>query len=268
MNGLVAVGIALAVAAVGSTAASMTQTLLRTERTQVRELPGPVQDLDLDLDTGDVRIVGVSGASGVLVERTETWSVARPEVSEELVGGTLRVRAACAAALSWCDVSYVLRVPAGTRVLVRTGSGEVQASGTGSVRADTGSGDVRLEDVTGGAEVRSGSGEVVAQRVDGEALVVRTGSGDLRVTGAGTDRVTARTGSGEVRLALRRPPEQLRVDTGSGDVEVALPDGPDAYDVRVDTGSGERDVRVRTDPSGGRPLDLRTGSGDVTVRYG
>ena len=116
------------------------------------------------------------------LERTETWSIERPSVSEEVVGDELRVRADCNAVLSWCDVSYVLEVPAGTTVLARTGSGSFQAEGTGDVRADTGSGDVDLSSVDGDVDLRTGSGEVTVDDVRGRSVVARTGSGDITVT--------------------------------------------------------------------------------------
>ena len=266
MNPLVAGGVVLALAAVGSSALSISQGLLRSERTSVVSLDGDVTRLVLEVDSGDVRVVARQ-REGVRLEREETWSIERPSVSEEVVGDELRVRADCNAVLSWCDVSYVLEVPAGTTVLARTGSGSFEAERTGEVQADTGSGDVQLTSVTGDADVRSGSGEVVVDDVRGRSVVARTGSGDITVTRSRLERFSGRTGSGDVEVGLRTAPREVLARTGSGDVEVELPSTDDAYAVAVRTGSGDQDVGVRTDPGSDRVVDVETGSGDASVRY-
>lgn len=266
MRALVAGGVALALAAVGSSALSISQALLRSERTSVVDLDGDVRRLVLEVDSGDVRVVA-SDRQGARVRREETWSITRPSVTEGVVDGELRVRADCNALLSWCDVAYVLEVPTGTTVLARTGSGSFEAVGTGDVRADTGSGEVRLAEGTGDGDVRSGSGEVTVDGQRGGSLVARTGSGDITVTRADVERVSGRTGSGDVELGLRSEPDEVVGRTGSGDVDVELPLGDEAYAVSVRTGSGDQDVDVRTDPSSDRLVDVETGSGDVSLLY-
>jgi hypothetical protein len=263
---LVAAGVALALAAVGSSALSMSQALLQSQRTTVVDLEGDVTRLVLEVDSGDVRVLATD-REGVRIERRETWSISRPSVLEEVVDGELRVRADCNAALSWCDVAYVLEVPTGTTVLARTGSGSFEAEGTGDVRADTGSGDVELTSVTGDADLRSGSGEVTVDDVRGGSVVARTGSGDITVTRAAVSRVSGRTGSGDVEVGLQEAPDEVLARTGSGDVDVELPQGEPAYAVTVRTGSGDQDVDVRTDPSSDRVVDVETGSGDASVLY-
>ncbi len=263
MNPLVAGGVALALAAVGSSALSISQALLRSDRTTVVDLEGSVTQLVLEVDSGDVRVVA-SDREGVRVERRERWSLERPSVREEVVDGELQVRADCASGLSWCDVSYVLQVPRGTDVLAHTGSGSLEAEGTGDVQADTGSGEVQLTSVVGDVDVRSGSGEVTLDDVRGRSVVARTGSGDITVTGAAVERVSGRTGSGDVELGFRAAPEEVLGRTGSGDVDVELPRGQ-AYAVTVRTGSGDQDVAVATDPRSNRVVDVETGSGDVAV---
>ncbi len=267
MNAFVAGGVALAVLAVGNSALSISQALLRSERTVVTELDGQVNALELDVDSGDVQVVA-SDRTGAVVERTETWSLERPSVVEQADGGVLRVRADCAALLSWCEVSYVVRVPRGTTVLARTGSGGLVAHGTGDVRAQTGSGEIVLTAVDGSADVRSGSGDVVVEGLRGRSVVARTGSGDVVVSRAAVDRVDGRTGSGQVVLGLREVPDEVRARTGSGDVQVLLPSGDEAYAVTVDTGSGDEVVDVAEDRTSSRVIDLETGSGDVTVGHG
>ncbi len=267
MNALVVAGVALALWAVGGTTLSLSQLLLQSEQTFTEELDRPVSALDVDVDSGDVRVVAWDGV-GVVVERRERWSLARPEASETVVDGTLRVRAGCPGALSWCDVSYVLRVPPGIGVRARSGSGDLVLRDVGEVRAETGSGDLVLSSGTGAADVRSGSGDVTVAGLDADRLLARTGSGDVTIGRSAAGTVTARTGSGDVRLRSVVPTDEVRAQTGSGDVEVLLPPGDEEYAVRVSTGSGDQDVQVPTDPRSARSIEVRTGSGDAVVRYG
>jgi len=225
VNPLVAGGVALAATAVVATSLSVTELLLRSERTSVTEHGGPVRSLVVDLDSGDVRVVAAD-RSDVVAERTDTWSLQRPTVREQVVDGELRVRAECAASLLWCDVSYVLRVPRGTPVQVRTGSGTLTLDGTGEVDADTGSGDVRLAAVEGDAEVRTGSGSITVDGVRGRSVTVRTGSGDITMTRAEVAVVDGRSGSGDTLPRVEAGPAAALVDAAVRHPVLLEPPGP------------------------------------------
>ena len=156
-------------------------------------------------------------------------------------------------------ISYELVVPADTRVLVRTGSGDVAVAGdTGAVEATTGAGSIDLTSVGGDADVHTGAGPIVVAGL-GTALRARSGSGRIRVAGAPGGAWDLSTGSGGIRIDL---PEDaaFEVDarTSSGDVRTEHP-----VVARDETRRGRLQGTVR----GGGPLvTLRTGSGSIAIR--
>jgi len=132
------------------------------------------------------------------------------------------------------SISYDITVPANTKLVTRTGSG-----------------DLIIGDVSGPVEASTGSGDIRVGRTS-EAVRATAGSGDIELNGARS--VVARTGSGSVRaLAVG----DIEVHSGSGQVSVAQ---QEAGRVEVSTGSGDIDVR------GARgPMHVRASSGDINV---
>lgn len=128
---------------------------------------------------------------------------------------------------------YVITVPTGSNLAVRSGSADVRAHGEYDV-----------------CEVRSGSGSVVVDSL--VAGTVETGSGDVHVGDAGHD-LRVKSGSGDVRLGRA---STLRVSTGSGDVAITTSAGPTV----LKTGSGDVSVAESEDD-----LSLATGSGDLVI---
>jgi len=106
---------------------------------------------------------------------------------------------------------------------------------------------------------QAGSGDISTTGL--AATDVSTRSGDVHVTDAGGP-ITAHAGSGDVTVDLATP-QDVRADTGSGDVKVTVP--PDRYRIQVDTGSGDRNIEIASDAAGAHLLDLRAGSGDVSL---
>lgn len=175
------------------------------------------------------------------------------------------------------SIDYELEVPIETQVTSTTGSGDVSVegirgpvnarSGSGDmkfrrVQSDvslrTGSGDAKLEEISGGrAEVETGSGDVEL-RDSRCAIRVRTGSGDIRAEGELAGDWTLHAGSGEI--SVRLPPEtsfDLDAHTSSGAIHTSLP-----ITVEGSIGRGELRGRVK---GGGARLELRTGSGDISI---
>lgn len=258
-------GVLVALVAVASTTASISAALLQQHRTATSSFAG-VRSVDADTGSGNVTVVADTGGA-VRVERRQTWSFGRPSSTEQVAGGVLRLRARCGSWLGSCSVSYVVHVPAGTPVRARSGSGDIRASGTGRLDAQSGSGNVRATRVTGDVTLHAGSGDVRADGVRGDVRL-STGSGDVRAGAVDARSVTARTGSGNLRVVLTRPPDRLALTTGSGDLTALLPDdGTTAYAVSASTGSGDSDVRIRTDRGAPRVVTARTGSGDLHLRY-
>lgn len=214
------------------------------DHTECHVVTDPVCGLEVDVAAGDVSVVG-SASTEVQLEARVYGEALR--LDRELDGGVLRLRSVDEGVCVGCRIDLVLRLPAGARVAVKTGSG-----------------DVRLDAIAGDARVETGSGDVSVHTFGGDALVLSTGSGDIDAAELWSLEVDAETGSGDVGLAFVEAPERVRSTTGSGDQELRLPCA--AYDVETHTGSG--DVRVdgiQVDSSAPRRLELETGSGDISV---
>lgn len=149
----------------------------------------------------------------------------------------------------------VLRVavPEGSRIDVRTDSGELETTGRlGEAKVKTGSGDIRIEHA-GDLNVQSGSGDVSVGAAEGTATL-STGSGDVTARElGGPARVS--TGSGDIRV--ERVDGPLQANSGSGDLEVDSA----ASDVNLNTASGDQHV---TRVARGR-VKLNSASGDIHV---
>lgn len=190
-----------------------------------------------------------------------------------------------------------IEVPAGRRVAVYLGAGEVAASNVegelqieafagrigaeatrGSLQLDTGSGDIQVTDATGdldadtgsgsitvrgasGGSVRldTGSGHVAASDIDASDILVDTGSGSVELDGITGRALDADTGSGTVS-ARSVLVDDVRIDTGSGSIIV---EGTSARTVDLDTGSGRIEIGLMSDVE---RLTAETGSGSVVLR--
>jgi DUF4097 and DUF4098 domain-containing protein YvlB len=176
------------------------------------------------------------------------------------------------------SIDYELTVPSHTKLLTETGSGDqeitnvsgplraqtgsgnVVASGIGGdARLSTGSGDVKLDDVSGRLYAKTGSGNIVARNVK-SGMDAETGSGDIEYDQTQGGDVAARTGSGNIRL--RSVKGGLDASTGSGDVTV---DGEVLGAWEVETGSGNINLRVPTQSN----FDVKawSSSGSVTIDH-
>lgn len=144
---------------------------------------------------------------------------------------------------------------------VDTGSGDIEiVEHAGQLTLDTGSGDVTVGAVTGETRIDTGSGDVVVRKLVGNGLV-DTGSGDVTVENVSAGRLSVDTGSGDVTVRNGMVSHVL-ADTGSGSVQVV---GVEIEELDADTGSG--DVVVRSSLTQAKRLSCETGSGDVTI-YG
>ena len=153
----------------------------------------------------------------------------------------------------YVSIDIDVALPAGIRLDVNTGSGDVELSDReGLVEVDTGSGDVEIGVAAGGLDVNTGSGDMIIDTARHD-VVLDAGSGDIFVGGIGGNcRIS--TGSGDV--TVRKVAGDIGVGTGSGDVEINNSMGA----VKAGTGSGDVDVLHHTGSA-----DINTSSGDVTL---
>ena len=142
-----------------------------------------------------------------------------------------------------------------------------------SFSVDTGSGDIRLENITGEVTADTGSGDIIGQSIVG-TVSTDTGSGDVELSSV-TGAVQADTGSGDIRLDGIQG--AVDADTGSGNVSVTRIQGP----VSAGTGSGNvsaegeipsfstatgsGNIRITTKTALAESSKAATGSGEVTI---
>jgi DUF4097 and DUF4098 domain-containing protein YvlB len=122
------------------------------------------------------------------------------------------------------------------------------------LRADTGSGDIHIEDNGGPVEAQTGSGSIDATGLS-DHVNLHTGSGDIKAAMLSSLDVKAQTGSGSIQL--KNVQGALWAQTGSGDLDIS---GRPASAWKVETGSGSVNLAVGSAPFS---LDAETGSGDV-----
>ncbi|MFD9632378.1 DUF4097 family beta strand repeat-containing protein [Streptomyces violascens] len=168
--------------------------------------------------------------------------------------------------------------------VLKTALGDIQLDEAGTVRLTTDDGDIRVDRVTGNAEItgsgRIDIGEIVGaatvKNVNGETTVDEV-TGELRVK-ASNGRITvgiahagvdAKSASGGIRLGeVARG--QVVLQTAAGDLEVGIRESTAAW-LDVDTRIGS--VRNSLGPSEGPATSdetvevrARTGVGDIVIR--
>jgi Putative adhesin len=198
--------------------------------------------------SGDVEVVGTDRSDIRLITEEHRSVFGRPHVGVRYSGGNLRLDGHCSEFEVWgsdaaCGVHFRLEVPRDT-----------------TVRLAANSGDVRAEDLSGAADLRTRSGDVHAVDIVG-ALRLQTISGDVHADASSAD-IEAITTSGDVHVHARSPTHVI-ARTTSGDVHVSVPDR--TYAVKTRVVSGDDHVDVRRDDRAPRSIDASTTSGDVHV---
>ncbi|NBE84615.1 DUF4097 family beta strand repeat-containing protein [Micromonospora rubida] len=206
---------------------------------------------------GDVTVRGTGPTGQVRVKRVLRYHGAQPDTRYEVHGDELVLDSDCG---HRCSVSYDVTVPPGTAVRGEGGSGDIDLSQVSAVELRLGSGNIHVGGATGPVRAETGSGDVEVDDVPGPATL-RAGSGSI--TGRGLrGQVDAETGSGDVDLELSAP-ASARAHADSGNVDLIVPAG--RYRVRSSVGSGDADLGVSDDPTALLLIDVATGSGNVTV---
>ncbi len=131
---------------------------------------------------------------------------------------------------------------------------EITTPRTTQLDAGSGSGDLRIQNITGGVKANTGSGEIETSGIGGY-IQLETGSGTIRAEMASAHDVKANTGSGD--LYLKNVQGMLKAETGSGSIEVS---GQPTAPWKLETGSGNISL---TTGNAHFTLDASTGSGSV-----
>jgi hypothetical protein len=275
---------------------------------RILNVSGPV-DLDVQTGPGDIEVrLGQPGMVQVDA-RIRAWArdgadaVARVREVEanppvEQSGSSVRLGLRRSPSWDWerVSISYLVTVPADTRLRTRSGSGDQLLAGVQrDVDASAGSGDIRIGTVGGAVRATAGSGDITVAG-SGGGVEARSGSGNVVVTGAGAGRTGIGSGSGDVRVTGVKGPLSLHTASGdievegtpaaswnlaasSGDITVVMTGSP-AFDLTASSSSGriESDEPVtvagrlsrralRGQVRGGGPaVAISTASGDIQIR--
>ena len=177
-------------------------------------------------------------------------------------------------------LSITIKVPAGTRLQVNSGNGDVSVVGAhAELIARSGNGRVRVSGTAGEVEAASGNGEVTVENVRGP-VTAATGNGDVFVT-AIQGPVSANSGNGDLRVRMTelKAADNMDFTTGNGRIELTVPEGFSAeIDASTGNGSIQTDFPIQvsgrisktrlrgTIGQGGRRLRLITGNGQIELR--
>lgn len=202
-------------------------------------------------DASDVRLTTAPAGAPLELRTKVTEGLRTPSHDARVTGdGTLILTSSCGWAFgNSCAVDYEVRVPAGARVDVQGGAGDVRADDLRSSRP------VRIE---------ASSGDIRVAGVRAPALRLQASSGDIHASEVRAGDVVAGASSGDVHVSLGEPADRLKAIASSGDVHLEVPDA--LY--RLDTAAGSGDVHdeaVRTSPGARRSITASTDSGDVHV---
>jgi DUF4097 and DUF4098 domain-containing protein YvlB len=277
----------------------------------VFETPQPIS-ATLDLSVADVRIsAGDRADTAVEVRPTNQSRSADIKAAEqtrvEYSNGRLSVKMA----KEWtrftpfggvASVDIIIELPAGSAIhsesemgsydvdgrleecLFKTGAGSIRLDRTGPLTASTGIGEIIADRVAGDAELKTGSGLVRVGSVDG-ATVVKSGNGDTRIGEVGGD-LRVRTANGEIVIGQARASVvaksangRIRIgdvvsgtvvmETAAGEIEVGIHEGTAAFlDVKTHHGNVRSSLQASTasEPSSSTvEVRARTSYGDIVI---
>lgn len=240
---------------------------------------GDGASLDLSHLAGDIRVTGGNG-SEIKVDATKRVRHRDPAQARRLLealrvevnnfNGRVEVRTVYPRRGSSggnfgnnisASVDYVISVPAGATVSVKSISGDVSVTNVrGEVRAETVSGDVNVSGTPNVAIAKTISGDVTAQNIGTQTtLVLSTISGTVLGTGLKVRALEAGSVSGNVRL-VGSEVERLEAKSVSGNIEF---DAPLTKGGRYEFISHSGNVRITLSGSTGFELDADTFSGSV-----
>ncbi len=154
-------------------------------------------------------------------------------------------------------VDYVVTVPTGTAVDVRSGNGAVAVETVrGGVIIDAGNGRVALTRPQGRVDVTANNGSIDVQDAQVDGMTLQAGNGDINFSGTlGEGASEIRSGNGSVRVVLPRD-QRVRLDAQTGQGRIT-------NNLSSDAPNG-RGLRAALNGGGGTLL-IRLGNGSITL---
>jgi Toastrack DUF4097 len=238
---------------------------LRRHQNNVVSFTGVPSQVVIDSSAGLVVVVPADGDQ-VQVSRRARWVLLKPDMSVQVDGGSLVIKADCVGPSIICDVQYRVSVPSTVAVRVVGGGGNVQIAGIGGkVDVQTSDGSVAVSQLSSDLKVRTTSGDVTLSSVGG-AIDAATDSGSISGTDLTGATIQTGTSSGDIDLKVTGSAERIGAGSSSGDIALVVPDL--AYKVDAQAASGDVDVNVTQADDASRSITAQTGSGHISITRG
>ncbi|HYY54104.1 MAG TPA: DUF4097 family beta strand repeat-containing protein [Candidatus Dormibacteraeota bacterium] len=251
--------------------------------------------LRVENPSGETRVRGADGDEVVVRARKRTYAdsteggkrvLENLEIQMEQNGNEIRIwQRAYMLERGWMNlfrerraaVDYLIEVPRGSQVSVRSASGEIVVRAIeGALELQSVSGDVLIEEVRGPMRLKTVSGDVSCVRCGG-VVDANTVSGDLVFRSCTWPSGHVRSISGDLVGEVRLGDGQFELTTISGDVQLVT---PSPFSLRFETTSGDlHSSGIPVEKLGrrsyaahvgtpGADITVHTVSGDVAIRPG
>ncbi|HEX4067664.1 MAG TPA: DUF4097 family beta strand repeat-containing protein [Acidobacteriaceae bacterium] len=174
------------------------------------------------------------------------------------------------------SIDYDITAPKGTQLEANSGSGDLRLQDLGGpLKANTGSGSIDAGGFSGRVQLQTGSGDIRAGLQSANDVRATTGSGSIHLQGV-DGALYAQTGSGDIEVG-GRPNADWKLETGSGSVTLNTGNARFSLDASTGSGSVHSDPPISThgalerhhiqgDINGGGPtVRIETGSGDIRI---
>jgi hypothetical protein len=243
---VVAAAVLMVVLVCGTGASGLVSEVMTSTVERTNAFTPATPRLVVDAD-GDVTL-GPSPDGRVHVRTVVRHGLGQPEIVQESTPVGVRLDAGCREFLAVrCDVRHEVEVPAAFEVVIDGLDGDVVANRlSGPLTVDRVTGDITAVDLTGPLDLRSRTGEIRGELLHTEVVRADSDTGDIRLELVTPPRsVDVTTDNGEVDLAVPAD-TTYRVDasTRSGEERVLVPlDSASARSLRVDGVTGDVTVR-------------------------
>jgi len=204
--------------------------------------------LHAQVDCGSIRVTSTSGSSASVVAHLRAFGEDKQAAEQRLAQMTLELGPNSVVGHENRDhsvkffqfgggeeVDLELALPAGTRLEIQSGSGDVTIQGPfGDTRAGSDYGDVSARGIRGTLILKSSSGDIHTSEIQGASVSVETSYGDIEIAQVQSNRVEAHTSSGGIE-ARKLQAENIRLTSDYGDIRAQELKG----DLESKTSSGE-----------------------------
>jgi DUF4097 and DUF4098 domain-containing protein YvlB len=227
------------------------------DSTDEHVLSNKISEVRLDSPNADITIK-VGDSDQTTIKEKRSYFLVKHGDAYKVDGETLRLTSDC----GWqCHVDFEVTVPRGTKVTGHNTSGDLSIAGVSGVDADSESGRVELENVTGDVKLHLTSGNASVDGLTGKLDFDAT-SGDLSAEHLKGGPVNAKTVSGDLNVSLDEPADVDARGT-SGDIHVEAPASD--YQIRTDTRNGDVDNELTDNTTAVHKISATTVSGDVDL---